>query len=109
LGQVAYGNGSAYQFTSGGSERLRFKFQTLVVLPLGFLLPAWGTNYWTQINNTLFPNNYWSDDLLIGGNSTASAKFQIFADTGSASMSGTLTYLHHPSPHWSLVTPIQKW
>jgi hypothetical protein len=58
--------------------------------------PSWiamtstGTNHWQLGSNILAPINV-TNDLAIGGNSTASAKFQVFGTTGSASMSGTLT------------------
>ncbi|MGH9858194.1 MAG: beta strand repeat-containing protein, partial [Acidobacteriota bacterium] len=59
--------------------------------------PTWtdastlGTNYWQRNAGALSPLNI-TDDLLVGGTSTASAKFQIFGDTGNATTSGTLTF-----------------
>ena len=49
-----------------------------------------GTNHWQLGSNILAPINI-TNDLAIGGNSTASAKFQIFGATGNATMSGNLT------------------
>ncbi len=50
-----------------------------------------GINYWQLANHVLAPANSSDYDLAVGGNSTASARFQVFAATGNASMSGTLT------------------
>jgi len=50
-----------------------------------------GTNYWQLANHVLAPANAVDYDLAVGGNSTASAKFQVFAATGDATMSGSLT------------------
>ena len=41
-----------------------------------------GSSPWTHIDHALFPDDYWADDLIIGGNSTASATFQVSAATG---------------------------
>ena len=61
-------------------------------------VPTWtsisslpGANYWQLANHVLAPANHTDYDLAVGGNSTASAKFQVFAATGDATMSGTLT------------------
>ncbi len=78
---------------------------TLAALPIGTEgqvlavsgagTPTWistGTlNYWQRANGALAPLNI-SDDLLVGGVSTASAKFQIFGISGNASTSGTFTF-----------------
>ncbi len=59
--------------------------------------PTWvdaatlGTNYWQRIAGTVSPLNI-TDDLLIGGTATSSAKFQVFANTGNATTSGNLTF-----------------
>ncbi len=53
--------------------------------------PAGMTNYWQLASHVLAPANSSDYDLAVGGNSTASARFQVFAATGDASMSGTLT------------------
>ena len=60
-------------------------------------LPTWvdagasGLNYWQRNAGALAPLNI-TDDFLIGGTSTASARFQIFANTGNATTSGSLTF-----------------
>ncbi len=50
-----------------------------------------GSSYWTASNPVLHPINT-SLDLGIGGASTASAKFQVFADSGTATSQGQLTF-----------------
>ncbi len=50
-----------------------------------------GSSYFTLTNQQLHPTNYANLDLMIGGTSTASAKFYAQANTGDASMSGSLT------------------
>ena len=51
-----------------------------------------GTIGWWQRNaGVLSPLNI-TDDLTIGATATASAKFQVFADTGSATTAGNLTF-----------------
>mgnify|MGYP000983736479 FL=1 len=57
--------------------------------------PTWtdpttlGTNYWQLANHVLTPANALDYDLAVGGNSTASAKFQVFAGSGNILTSGT--------------------
>ena len=51
---------------------------------------AASTNYWDQASGALYPKNS-TVDLLIGGQTTASAKFTVNATTGDASASGHLT------------------
>jgi mucin-19 len=58
----------------------------------GWVNLATGTSsVWTHIDHAVYPNEYWVDDLLIGGNSTASATFQVFATTGDVVTDGDLT------------------
>ncbi len=60
-------------------------------------IPGWvasgsvGTNYWNVSAGALFPLSS-SVDLLIGGQATSSAKFQIFGPTGNATSAGNLTF-----------------
>ena len=66
---------------------------TSQVLSVTAGLPAWTTtssSNWQRNSGTLAPLNI-TDDLTIGGIATASAKFQIYANTGSATISGTLS------------------
>jgi hypothetical protein len=63
----------------------------------GTTTPAWGacpggsvTNLWQENAGVVSPKNI-TDDLTIGGISTASAKFQVFADSGNVTTDGTLT------------------
>ncbi len=89
-GSVAYSNGSSYAFTGVGSNGQ-------VLISNGSGAPSWtdaasvGTNYWQRIAGALSPLSI-TDDLLIGGTSTASAKFQVFSGTGNATTSGNLTF-----------------
>ncbi|MEK7458020.1 MAG: hypothetical protein AAB612_00830, partial [Patescibacteria group bacterium] len=59
--------------------------------------PSWvpsagvGTNYWQLNSPVLTPGNT-TLDVAVGGNSTASAKFQVFGVSGNATTSGTLTF-----------------
>ncbi|MEK7064503.1 MAG: hypothetical protein AAB973_02770, partial [Patescibacteria group bacterium] len=46
--------------------------------------------FWQRLLGVLSPANS-TDDLALGGTATSSAKFQIFADTGSATAAGNLT------------------
>jgi hypothetical protein len=68
---------SGYLLTSGGSGA-----------------PTWidsaSLSYWQLNNKVLSPGNT-TYDVSIGGNSTASAKFHIFANDGSATASGNIT------------------
>ena len=50
--------------------------------------PSWGscdlgTTSWVQANGTIYPGNI-TEDLLLGGSSTASAKFAFIGDAGNA-------------------------
>jgi hypothetical protein len=62
----------------------------------GASAPSWGScaagavNYWQYASNVLSPIND-SYDLAVGGSATSSAKFQVFAATGNATSSGSLT------------------
>ncbi|HAU98972.1 MAG TPA: hypothetical protein DCW55_01935, partial [Candidatus Pacebacteria bacterium] len=49
------------------------------------------SNYWQLNNQQISPVNALWHDLMIGGTATSSAKFYAQANTGNASMSGTLT------------------
>lgn len=53
-------------------------------------------NYWQLNGEVLAPGNL-SYDLALGGSSTSTAKFQIFANSGNASSSGTLTFTGNTS------------
>ncbi len=57
------------------------------------ILPVTGgiDGYWTLASSVLSPTNTWND-LVIGGTSTSSAKFQVFSNTGNATTSGNLTF-----------------
>lgn len=65
--------------------------------PTWIPMTATGTNYWQLANHVLAPSNALDNDLAVGGNSTASAKFLVNAATGNlttlgtASVSGNLT------------------
>ncbi|KKT58433.1 MAG: hypothetical protein UX91_C0003G0091, partial [Candidatus Amesbacteria bacterium GW2011_GWB1_47_19] len=57
-------------------------------------IPGWATasastQYWQQNSGTLSPSTI-TDDLLVGGISTASATFRVLSGTGSISTSGNL-------------------
>ncbi|HKY74324.1 MAG TPA: site-specific integrase, partial [Patescibacteria group bacterium] len=62
----------------------------------GFV-PSWvdptilGTNHWQLNNKIIAPGNI-TYDLALGGNSTASALFQVFGVTGNATTSGNLVF-----------------
>ncbi|MDE2589672.1 MAG: hypothetical protein KGL95_08425, partial [Patescibacteria group bacterium] len=58
-----------------------------------FFQPVSGgiSGFWQLGSNVIAPSNT-INDLVIGGNSTQSAKFQIFGATGNATTSGTLTF-----------------
>ncbi len=63
---------------------------------LGGTTPAWGscalgTQYWQLNNSVLSPVNA-NYDLAVGGNSTNSALFQVFAANGNATSSGNFTF-----------------
>jgi hypothetical protein len=63
----------------------------------GSSAPSWAScsalsnNYWQLNSSVLSPLNS-SYDLAVGGSATSSAKFQVFASTGTASTSGQLTF-----------------
>jgi len=59
----------------------------------GSLSPMWGVcgaNNWQENGGALSPKTV-SDDFLLGGNATSSAKFQISGSTGSLSTAGNIT------------------
>src|SRR3990172_1504206 len=75
---------------------------TLATLPIGGSgqvlsvsggVPVWSTNlstnYWQTNSGALAPLSI-TDDLLIGGVSTVSAKFQVISGTGDTDIAGTL-------------------
>ncbi|MDE2590628.1 MAG: hypothetical protein KGL95_13300, partial [Patescibacteria group bacterium] len=86
-GGIVYSGGSALAISTAGSTG-----QCLVSGATG--TPTWtqcafGVNYFTQNNGALFPSNP-TTDFLIGGNSTASAKFaflNVNSGTPTASVS----------------------
>lgn len=57
---------------------------------IAYISDITATNYWQRNLGVLSPV-YITDDLAIGGTSTASASFQVFANTGNATSSGNLT------------------
>lgn len=90
-GSVAYSNGTTYGFTTVGNSGQ-------VLTSGGAGAPTWidaaavGTNYWQRSLGTLAPVNI-TDDLLLGGTSSASARFAFLnaaAGTPTASLSGNL-------------------
>ncbi len=59
------------------------------------LVPASGSSItlgWWQHNDGALAPTYITDDLLIGGVATSTAKFQVFGTTGNATTSGNLTF-----------------
>ncbi len=91
-GTVVYSNGSSYQFTTAGNLGD-------VLISNGTGAPTWtssssvGVNYWNELAGTVSPK-YLSNDLLLGGTSTQSAKFAFLNNSGignpTASISGNL-------------------
>ncbi len=57
------------------------------------ILPSSGgiDGYWQLNSGALSPTNI-TNDVLVGGTATSSAKFQIFGNTGNATTAGTLTF-----------------
>jgi site-specific recombinase XerD len=49
------------------------------------------SGFWQRFLGALSPINI-ADDLLVGGTSTSTAKFQIFGNTGNATTAGNLTF-----------------
>ena len=62
-----------------------------------------GSSPWTLANNTLYPDQYWSNDLLIGGNSTSSATFAVESTTGNVTAAGNVNVGGDASVSGSLV------
>ncbi|MDD4985341.1 MAG: hypothetical protein PHQ43_06060, partial [Dehalococcoidales bacterium] len=58
-------------------------------------LPTWTAssviNYFSQVDNLIYPTEYWTDSLALGGTSTASATFYAEGETGNVVSTGTLT------------------
>jgi hypothetical protein len=89
-GGVAYGTGTAYGFTSAGNAG-----QVLTSNASG--APTWsdasGVNFWSINNGAIYPKTASVLDLLIGGESTSSAKFAVLNvnnGTPTASLSSGL-------------------
>lgn len=79
-----------------GASSLEFNnlYVKNITLAGNLLAPSSGgtSGYWQLASGVLAPANI-TNDLLVGGNSTASAKFQVSGTTGNISASGTLTGL----------------
>lgn len=87
-GDMLYGSGSntLARLAAGGSGQ---------ILTISGGLPAWadpgGTiNFWQRSNGALAPLSV-SDDLLLGGTSTASAKFAFTNNTGSGTPTASIS------------------
>ena len=80
-GQVAFANSAnTLAFTSGGSSNQ-------CLLNGGSSGPIWGacdigTTSWVEANGTIYPGNI-TEDLLLGGAATTSAKFAFINNSGS--------------------------
>ena len=90
-GGVAYSNGSSYAFSSVGSNGQ-------VLTSAGSGTPVWSdanlSGFWDRDNGALSPKIAGVHDLLIGSNSTESAKFafiNVNSGTPVASIAGNLT------------------
>ncbi|MFC1653588.1 MerR family DNA-binding transcriptional regulator [Patescibacteria group bacterium] len=70
---------NGYALTTNGSGTLSWQDQATL-----------GTNYWDHTDHSLFSKEYWADDLIIGGNSTASAAFQVLAGSGNVKSDGSM-------------------
>ena len=80
----AVGSGSLY-YNSGDTTLYVYNGSSWIAIAGGAT-----SGFWQRLLGVLSPANI-TDDLAIGGTATSSAKFQVFADTGNITTSGTLT------------------
>ncbi len=98
-GGVLYTNGSGVVAQTGTG--------TVTQCLIGGPTPTWldcgtaGNNFWQRNLGALAPINI-TDDLLVGGTATSSAKFQVFANTGAVTQQG---YLAAPGATFSATVP----
>ncbi len=86
--------GVVYTDTSGVLLQTALPTPGLCLVADGFSIPGWGSCSapWQKLSGSVISAVIATDDLAIGGSSTASAKFQIFGSSGSATTSGSLTF-----------------
>ncbi len=90
-GSIFYRGLAAMTALAPGGNGQLLQYDTSTNAPKWVSASSVGTNFWNVLNNGVSPIDV-SNNLYIGGISTASAKFQVIAATGTASTSGNLVF-----------------